>query len=125
MSMLEQRIGDRLKADGPVAALVGARIYGDKLPQNVTYPAVSFQRITDEPEYTLSGATTLENAQIQIDCWAATFDAAWDVAEAVKDSMQGSSTNFRVGSHTARSILEPEPDIYHVAVEFSCWHSEA
>jgi len=84
-----------LLSDAPVAALVGTRIYPVKLPQNVTYPAMTLLRVSSAPPTPLKGKTSLNHERIQIDCWvretsgATPFTAALALGAAVRERLEG------------------------------------
>ena len=81
-----------LIANAGVAAIVGTRVYRNKLPQNVTYPAIRFQLIsTPWAEY-----KTVDNAPVdyakprfQIDCFAVVADGELALADAVRAGLDG------------------------------------
>lgn len=52
MTSVEEAIRAHLVADSGVAAIVGDRVYLVQLPQNPTYPAIRYQRISTIPLYT-------------------------------------------------------------------------
>lgn len=75
-----------LAADPGLAALVGARIYCPRLPENAGLPAVGF--------FTRGGSSTpyipdIPAPSIQIDCWAADPITARQVYRAVYNALQG------------------------------------
>lgn len=83
-----------LLADAPVAALVGTRIYPVKLPQNVTYPAMTLLRVTNRPPTPLKGKASANYERFQIDCWvretsgAASFTQVLALGAAVKARLE-------------------------------------
>ena len=75
MSVLEQALYTRLTGYAGLSALVSSRIYADRLPQNPTLPALTYQRISREPWESLSASDGVEDAGIQIDVWASTVSS--------------------------------------------------
>src|SRR5262245_57821961 len=69
----------------PIVAIVGNRIYPLILPQTPTYPALSYQRISNTAQI---GSTELRETRYQINCWASTYATAQQLATAVKTSME-------------------------------------
>lgn len=53
-------------ADASLAVLIGARFYDAELPEGATYPAITLQRISSIPEYSLRGQEGQELARFQI-----------------------------------------------------------
>jgi len=70
----------------PLIALIGARLYGLRLPENATLPAISF--------FTRGGSADAEvptvfSPSVQFDCWADTLIEARKVYRALYDALQG------------------------------------
>jgi len=82
-----------LSADPGVSALVTAdgtvRIFPIKLPQGEKRASVVYTRISGQSEYTMQGADALARSRMQIDAWAPTAPAASDLANKVKDAING------------------------------------
>jgi hypothetical protein len=75
---------------GPeVAALVGTRMYPQKLPQNPTLPALVYQRIDTRRLHDMAGPDALPRPRIQIAAWASSVADAWDVVNAVRERLDG------------------------------------
>ena len=63
-------VGHRLSTYTNLTALVSTRIYATKLPQNVSYPAVSYQVISALPrEHTMNADDDLTAARVQVSAW--------------------------------------------------------
>ena len=73
-----------------MAAILGTRIYPDRLPQSPTVPAAVYYGIggVDEPQ--LSGLMGQAQERIQIDAYAATRLAANLLAIAIRDALTSS-----------------------------------
>jgi hypothetical protein len=94
---IEVALRSILLADAGVAAIVGTRIYRNKLPQNVTYPAIRYQLIsTPWGEYrTVDGAAVdYAKPRFQIDCWATAADGELALADAVFAALEGYHGTF-------------------------------
>lgn len=89
---VEQQIKSVLAADGTVAALVTAdsiaRIYPVSMPQDVTMPAVCFQRVSTVPVNDLGGTQDHDWVRVQVDSWASTYSGAKALAAAVRTAMR-------------------------------------
>ncbi len=74
-----------------ITALVGGRIYPLVLPRrNRTYPAISYQVISDPPAAGASdGTLEARQARVQVNCWALRYGAADQLAEAVVAGLRG------------------------------------
>jgi len=85
-----------------LTALVGARIYCPRLPENATLPAVSF--------FTRGGTSTpyipgMPEPSVQFDCWADNPIDAREIYRALYDSLQGIQ-NVVVGAYQIMSAIE-------------------
>jgi hypothetical protein len=78
-----------LSASGsPPVAIAGGRIY-PRLPQNVTFPAVRYARITTSRNQSLTGAVGVTEASLQVDCMADTYAEAKTLADSVRTLLHG------------------------------------
>lgn len=99
---LEEGLVAHLRADGTITALVGtapARIFRAILPQNVQYPAISFQPLSDERFNTLDGPNSMVKRRVQIDCWdddVAGIEALSDVVRISLNGLQGDLGGFTI-----------------------------
>lgn len=66
----EEAIWSRVTTISAVAAIAGARIYVEQLPQSPTYPCVLVRFIDDPTLYHLRGPDGTQTARIQIDSMA-------------------------------------------------------
>lgn len=70
----------------PLIALIDARLYCPRLPENVTLPAISY--------FTRGGSASADvvhraSPSIQFDCWADTIEDAREVYRALFGALQG------------------------------------
>jgi hypothetical protein len=107
---MEEAIIAKLLADSGVSTIVGNRVFPGSRPQASTLPALVLNRISGGPEYADDGEVGLEQARIQIDCWAATYGAAKKLARAVTASL--SAFEGTIGATTFQLIeLDIERDL--------------
>lgn len=67
---VEEIIVDRVAQLSAVSALVGTRVYLDRLPQAVAYPAVRVQLVDDLDGFHLRGKNRPQKARVQVDAYA-------------------------------------------------------
>lgn len=72
-----------------ITALVGDRITPMERGQGEALPAVTYQTISNVPDYHLGGESGHSAARIQIDCWADTYLAVKQLAEEVRLAVSG------------------------------------
>lgn len=77
-----------LKADGPLVALIGTRVWSNILPQGSTLPAVVFQQISRAPVHHRSGPDGLATVRYQFACDARSIAAAQQTADALIVALQ-------------------------------------
>jgi hypothetical protein len=128
---MEQAIIAKLLATGAVAAIVGTRVFPGSRPQASALPALVFNTISGAPVYTDDGEAGLEEARIQIDCWAETYSASKTLAGAVKASLSAfSGTSSGVTFQNILIITERDrreggsnaPEyLFRVILEFTVW----
>lgn len=89
---LAESLYARLCADVAVAAAIGTRIYPYALPQTPTLPAVTYI-LTSEPTQHCQNETysRIKRASVRVECWAATWDEAIDLAALVEDALDAFS----------------------------------
>lgn len=80
----------RLTTTSAVAAILGTRVYPDKLPQGATLPAAVYYGISGIDEPQLSGLLGRAEQRIQIDAYATTRTAANALALAIRNALTGS-----------------------------------
>ena len=80
-----------LDAAGAVTALVEDRIYPVERREGSDLPALVYQQISGQPTHDVTGPIGYVPARYQITCWAATYLEACDLAEAVRDAVDGYS----------------------------------
>jgi hypothetical protein len=85
-----------------VAAMVGARVYQLKLPQQPTLPAIRVQLIAEPARYHLRGVVNAWEALVQVDAYANEFDPAYPdpydrvqtLAAVIDETVSGQTTTL-------------------------------
>ena len=86
---MEASLIQLLLSDSGVSAHVSTRVYPGARQQGSALPAITLTRISGGPLYSDEGEAGLDDARIQIDCWAETYSAAKLLARAVKAVLSG------------------------------------
>ena len=127
--MLGKAIFEHLSSKPAIKSLVQARIFPVLVPQNVQFPCITYQLISDPRLQTLEGVS-VPNPYVQIDCWAKTYNDAHALAAAVETALEcyrGLMGGLvQVHSCLLRSkadIFEPEVNDFRVSLDFSIWHT--
>lgn len=142
MSLLGEAIFAHLSHVAPLTALLRTsadapvRIYPIHLPQAPTYPAITYQIVSDERVFHHGGRSRLQLARVQFSIWGKDTDggsggyrSVQAVAQALHEALDGHDGAF--GNHLVkcvplggRDLGESEPGIYHHAADFSVAFSE-
>lgn len=135
----------RIAARVAIQSLVGPRIYPEKLPQTVAYPAVKIFMVSGRRTGILNGPALYAKPVFQIDCYnressaTAAFDNLVTLADAIMERLNGyyglftdasasPAQTVHVGvNHEDTRDLPFDPDavggIYHRALEFRIGYS--
>lgn len=108
---IEKAIYTRLSEFAGLSALVAARIHPLKLPQNVTYPCVTFSKISTERHSAMGADAAVTRSRYQVSSWAKNYSDVEPVSEQVRAALQ----RFRgtVSSVVIQDIfIENELDLY-------------
>ena len=129
---IEADLYTHLRDHTGLSALISGRVYPLTMPQDVTLPAVVYQRVTGPREYSFTGSSGLAHPRFQVSVWAETYASAKDVAEQIKVALggynggMGSGGTLVYGSFIENELdfYEPDTRLYHVPVDFTMWHRE-
>ena len=122
---IEKAIVAILKASPTFSTLCAGRIWALILPETAAFPAITYQRISETPDYTLDGPGTFGEARLQIDCWsAASHSEASQIADAIASAIDGyTGTSAGVSIHNvmrdnSQDFYEPNPKCYRRSVDY-------
>lgn len=82
-----------LSANTALAAIVGARIYPDAIPEDQALPAVVYQRASTAPISTIHGSAIAEDVRFSITAWAKTRATADGAADAIAAALVAAEHN--------------------------------
>lgn len=124
---IEAAIRQYLLAQKPIADLIADRLYPMVLPEAVTLPAVTYQRVSRSAVRDLSGMAFCIS-RLQFSCWAKKYADAKLVAQAIRralDDYVGTMGQFRILDSTTVNevdLSQPEAGLYHVPVDVLVKH---
>lgn len=130
MARIDKALFSRLSANATLSALVGARIYPLRLPQNPDLPAVTYQQISGVRESALSEDVGLAHGTFQFDTWALEWTDAREVADAVLGALK--RADFTAADvpvldailESERALYEEEARVYRVSLDLVVWWRE-
>lgn len=117
---IESDLHTVLSGHAGLAALVSARIYPNKLPQEVDYPAIVFQKISGDRISGLGGTHGLRNPRFQITCWSNDHTVLQNMATQLHDAMNTAS-QFKSTPLNEQSMHDPDFDLDGESHDFSIW----
>ena len=121
---IEEALVSHIKANGI------SRIYPLVLPQKVTYPAVTYQKIAGTFEHSMGGDSGFAYPDYQISCFAKTYKEAKDTATTIRICLR--NLMLMVDDIYIQALLieneiddyEYETEIYSVILEFRVFFQE-
>jgi hypothetical protein len=120
-----------LLADPAVSVLVGGeRIHPVVLPQGASEASVSYRRISGRGVHGTAGRLNLNGSRIQIDAYARSVDEASELADAIRDRIDGyrgavGSTRFKgVFLANESDLFDPDVKMHRVSRDYFVWFSE-
>jgi len=132
--LIEEAIFSHLTASGTEAeALAGDRCYPQELPQQPTYPAYTYRRVSTQRYMAHDGPGDLGKPRFQFDCYGASYGQAKQLANAIRQDLNG--FNGLLGGQVQANIhfLNEIDDfaseatrsgVHRVAVDFLIIHKE-
>jgi len=121
---MERAIFDILTNDGPVST-VTTEISPNEIPQESGFPAITFQRISNAPEDTKDGPSTLDVIMLDVDIWADVYTDGKDLADKVRTALDRKSGTFdeqviqSIRFQTDRELFDDNLEIHHFNQEYS------
>ena len=109
--MLEQGLNQLLSADPGVSALVGQCVYPVIIPENATYPCVSYQVISATAEYTLGSAVEVTK-RVQFDAWSQAYADTKFVQTALHNLLDGFNGSLPDGTVVKGAFRDVEIDFF-------------
>lgn len=123
MSLVEEAVRSRVIGYAGVTALIGTRMYPVKLPQDVTYPALTYAVIAAPREHLMVADAGVIGALIQVSVWAETMATAKALAIQVAASLNRFHGTV-LGVVIQETWIENESDgwedeakVYHIPID--------
>jgi len=86
---IEAAVKACLANNGPVAAIVGTRVYLSRLPQKVTNPSVAIRMVGMQQDMAHDGPVDFAGNRVQVDLYADSFAEVRALADAVRVALNG------------------------------------
>lgn len=128
--IIEEAIVAYLTTYSGLSALISTRLYPLRLPENPTYPAVTYQRISGPRVQSHSGPSGLAFPRFQFDCYGTSYLGSKAVEKQVRAALEGyKGTMGMVNVSSAlsqddRDFYDPNTRIWRVSIDFIIGHEE-
>lgn len=100
--MIETDLVARITSDSAITAVIGARVYPWRPPENATKPYITYQCAAEDHNRHLLGPSGLVRAAYQFDCWAVTHLAARTLANLLRLRLDNYTSS--TGTHEIQRI---------------------
>lgn len=133
MALADIRVGLRtylLSVTAISNAVGGNRIYPGILPQGEKQPSIVYNRITGQGDNTMDGPSGLSRPRFQIDAWAASADEAAELANLVKEhidgyrGLMGDVVVQGVFFDSERDDYQADIKMFRVSRDYLIWYEE-
>lgn len=109
MKSPEAVLRNALLTSQPVSQLVGGRIYPLVTPSAAAMPFITYRRAGIRRSQTLQGPMGVPQVSVELDVYAATYEAARDLADKCRMVLDGYSGSFD-NTNVRHAWLENEQD---------------
>ena len=128
--MIEQGIVSLLNANAPLMATINRCIYPVFVPQDASYPCLSYQVISTTASYDFQGESTTES-RIQFDAWAEDYMNCKTIQKALRAVIDAYDGVLSEGTRVLgafRSLetdfFEPDSRMYRALSEYTFHYVE-
>lgn len=122
--MIEDKLVSYLLANSAVNAVFAGRIYPMLIPdENDALPAIVYQLIDTERDYSHSGESNLREARLQVTAWATKYKTAKTSGKTLADALQawkgvqGAITIETVFIDDENDLYDSDAKLYGLAID--------
>ena len=128
---IEEALLTYLTSEVGITSVVSKRIYAFHAPANVTFPFITYQRISTARVLTHDLTDkTLSSPRIQFDIYSKTYKSGLTVLDALRSAMQG--YQGKMSTMKVQAVLPaleqhldmPDTDYYRITVDYLISHTE-
>lgn len=87
--MIEKALFACITTDSTISALMGLRLFPNKIPQGQPMPTAEYKQEAGKREQMMSGPAGMVNSQYTVICYGESYSAAKGLAEAVRKRLDG------------------------------------
>jgi len=122
--MIEEVFRNYLINDPGITSYVAQRIYPLRLPQNPTYPSITYQVISEVTTYHMTAENSIRECRIQIDIYAESYAESKTIWRTIHNVISGfrgvwDTTNIQgVFGISSQDFEEEETKIFRVSADY-------
>jgi len=98
-------------------------VYPCTLPKNPTFPAITYQVISETPITGLASISKTSRKRFQFDCWDKTYEAAKTLSMTLASAL-GDGT-LRAQPVLSLDTYEAETQLFRVTLDWTIWNNYA
>lgn len=110
--MIRSALRTYLLANSEVAALIGTRLYLTRIPENGSFPCVTFRRAGSGRHQDMRAASGYAEASFDFEIWSDDSEEVEAVCESLRQALQG-YRGLMDTTPVSRVTLEDEQDFFH------------
>jgi hypothetical protein len=115
--MIADHLYSFLSTQSGITTLVSTRIYPVILPQEPTYPCITYREDSNDWDETFGGQEGMVDSYYNIDAWAKTFAEVTSIGNAIRSAMQNTVGSFG-GINIHKCVVDTGPiTVYEDSVE--------
>lgn len=130
MALLEAELTTALLADAGISGIVATRVYPGILPQNPTYPALTYTLVSGPRKGTFTGAG-IKYPRYQFDAFARSYGGALALAAALKAFMPATKTTWGSTAIDCAQLederdlpWDDDADVFRRMVDYRIWTND-
>lgn len=109
--MIEAGLVSLIRANTDLSTIIGNQIYAVMVPQNATYPCLSYHT-TSKPPVVAVDRSGQEYARIQIDCWGSSYGSVKTLQAKLRALLDGFQGTCPDGSTVVDCFRDVEADYW-------------
>jgi Protein of unknown function (DUF3168) len=127
---LRPALRTHLLNDPAIAALVDTRIFPLVLPQGIMATSIVYTLISGIGDHHMDGPSGLNRPRYQIDAWAASIDAASNLADKIKERIDGLADTIEnvtiqgIFFANEREDYDDEAQLFRKSRDYLIWFEE-
>lgn len=116
---VEKKLYEALKIWPPLTRLIDGRLYPVRIPQGEKLPVVVYSRVSGAPYNCLGSDYRTVRVRIRLDVWAATYDEAHSIADALASGIASAEGFEKIIENIGLDWGDDKT--YRTSIDVICW----